>query len=144
MKRNDLKKIGSFNHRSFDRNSQTAFFIQDERGLCTSSHMGYFHPLETRTLSDLYSRIYSVVGIGAEEQDAVRIVFKVNNEAVEIHYPSELIGSDGIVAIITNNESPNVLSDSIETDKLKYIEEHSNRVPQHSGHAHDVSIVLFL
>lgn len=144
MKRNDLKKIGTFNHRSFDRNSQTAFLIQDERGLCTSSHVGYFHPLETRTLSDLYSRIYSVVGIGAEERDAVRVVFKVNNEAVDIRYPSELIGSDGIVAIIISNEPPNVLSDSIETDKLKYIEEHSNQIPHPNDHAHNISIVLSL
>jgi len=134
MKRNDLKNIGSANNKSFDRSSQTSFVIQDERGEFMLTYTGYFHPLETRTLSELHSRIYLVVGIQEEERDSVQIVFMVNNEVINIRYPSELIGSDGIVAIITSNSRSNVLSDSIETDKFRYMEEHANALPHSNLH----------
>ena len=134
-KRNEYKVDPSLQHKSIDKSSQTSFLIQDERESNESGQtfIGYFHPLETRTLDDLYSKIYSVVGIPVEDRDGTHIIFKVNNEKVEIHYPSELIGSDGIIAILTNHDSSNRLNDSAETDKSKYIEEHANHMPHSSG-----------
>jgi len=113
-----------------------SFTIQDERENFTHPKIFtcYFHPLETRTLADLYNNIFCTLQIPAAEQEACQISFRINNEKIHIRYPSELLGSDNIVAIISEHDPSNAFSDSVETDKSKYNEEHANPMPHFPIH----------
>ena len=136
MKRRQPKSNIRTDRKSVDKNSQISFTIQDDREARNSprTRTGYFHPLETRTLAELYAKIFAALSIPPSDQEVVSITFKLNNEKTAIHYPSELLGFDMIVAVISDRESSNVLSESVETDKSKYVEEHINPMPHFPIH----------
>jgi len=117
-------------------NDRIAFQIQDERDYHAEriTSTGYFHPLETRTLRDIYDIIYQVLQIPSNEQNSLTIFFKVNSERRIIHYPSELLGYDTIIAVVTDRDSISIFNDSLDTEKSRYVEEHINPMPSFPVH----------
>ncbi len=115
---------------------QISFAIHDEREGHTGGpvRIGYFHPLETRALRDIYVKIFEALAIPAHEQETVSVSFRVNNERVLIRYPSELLGAEGIVATVADHDGSNAFSDSLETEKSRYVEEHINPMPYFPVH----------
>jgi hypothetical protein len=114
-----------------EQHAQLAFTILDERDSRADVRQltGYFHPLETRTLSDIYRIIFERLGIPTQEREYLHISFRINNDTADIRYPSELLGYDSIVAAVSERDGSNALSEMAENDRARPVEAHINPMP---------------
>ena len=125
-------------------NGKKSFLIFDRRQSSKTQDplIGTFNPLETRSLNEIYSIIFQLIGVPEYQRDACTITFRNCSDLIYISSPCDLMGQDDISAYVIDREIPKLEDQTSTHGEFERIDsiplQHINPMPLFTTNQKDI------